>query len=680
MKKKWKRITASVLCLALVMTALAFLPACRGRNSDPGEDDTAQDDGIDYNSPKNYIVSDGNSEYRILISDEAQDAEAFAAQELQAFIQESTGANLPIITDDGVPYDEQSKLICVGDNDILRAANLDENYANVTNDSFIIKTVGNLVLIKGGSKRGTLYGAYDFLEKFVGVRFLASDCTYVPDQPAFYIHSLSIREVPAFEQRTYFMQQVMADPLFAARSRLISLYSSNISEYGGGYLQDWGGNNFHNFGELLPQSNYPDHPEWFAEYSGTGELGEEPCLTNGITDNDQLDESMEESVVKEMTKNVISWIEATPHAKYFFVGQVDSASSCRCSRCGQSALRNGGYAGTLMVFINQIARAVEEWRQANCPEREIYIATFAYRWSLQAPVTNDENGALVPVNDNVVPEDNVIIYYAASSSCFYHAISDESCSVNNAARGQLKGWSTIAKHMILYYYGVNFTWHPWYFPNIGSMQDNLRMFRDLGAIQVIDQAAPREYHFYDMLLKNYLYAKLMWDPDQNVTSLVREFNFYYFGGTKNPDGTVAKEGFGKYVDQYHDLMERHYAKLNAESPFHTDIYETDGIFTNAMYFPKGLLEQATGLIETAIAEAQADETLSDKERSDIVVRLTRVLIQPEFMILKNFTAYYDESLQTDYARQWFDHCATAGLVNISEGHTLDWYKEELGLM
>lgn len=658
----------SLLCILLALLLAFSAVSCKDGDDKPDDGDNGNVSvdvpEIDYNSEKKYIVRDGISDYKIVVGENALDAELFASQELKAFIEQSTGVKIPVITDKNLPYNEEDKLIGIGVTALLHNADLDADYADVSGDSFIIKTKGNLVLIKGGSKRGTLYGVYDFLERFVGVKFLASDSTYVPESSEVYVHDLNIKEVPAFEHRIYFQQQIRDDALFAARSRLISLYSPNISEYGGGYLNDWGSNDFHNFLVLIPYEAYSDHEDWFGD---TGE-GKVLCLTNGITENGEIDESNNDSLIKEMIRVVKEWILSMPEAKYFFIGQSDTGSTCNCSRCSSSHSRNGNASGTLMVFINCIAREIEKWRAEVCPEREIYIATFAYRWSLYSPTKLNEKGELIPVNDKVVPNDNVIVYYAASSSCFYHALDDESCSNNSAARAHLAGWTEIAKHMIIYYYGVNFSWHLWYFPNFSSMKQNLLNFRDMGAIEVIDQAAPRECHYYDPLVKTYVYSKLMWNPELDVNALIKEFNRYYFG-----------EKAGAYVDFYHDLMERHYAMLNAQRPFHTDIYEQDGIFTNPVNFPKGLLEQACRYIETAITEVNADSSLSVAEKQDLTVKLTKVLVQPQFMILKNFDSYYDSSLKSAFAKKFFDNCNLVGIVNCSEGHTMDWYKDQFDL-
>ncbi|MBQ3594490.1 MAG: hypothetical protein II981_03665, partial [Bacteroidales bacterium] len=144
------------------------------------------------------IVKNGKSDYTIVISPCANDCEKFAAEELQNYIQKATGAKLAIQTENE-SVKLGGKYISVGETELARS--LDTQNLNL--DGFCLKTQGETLLIKGERDRGTLYGAYDFLEKFLCVRFVTPEYEYVPKTEKLPLCELDIIEIPAFELRSH---------------------------------------------------------------------------------------------------------------------------------------------------------------------------------------------------------------------------------------------------------------------------------------------------------------------------------------------------------------------------------------------------------------------------------------------------------------------------------------------
>jgi len=133
------------------------------------------------------LVRDGTAQARIAVSGEVSPSARFAARELQTYIQKSTGATLPIVEslrDDGAVE------IVIGDGKISQSLGVDAK--DLGRDAFHIKTIGKRIVILGrdhptesiefrfltnvgyntsGYEHATLFGVYEFLEKFVGVRW-----------------------------------------------------------------------------------------------------------------------------------------------------------------------------------------------------------------------------------------------------------------------------------------------------------------------------------------------------------------------------------------------------------------------------------------------------------------------------------------------------------------------------
>ena len=117
----------------------------------------------------------GNSE--IVVPPKPNAAVAFAAKEVAATVSAALGADVPTVN---APTPGRTSLV-LGDCDLARKAGLDVSAFD--RDEFAILAKGNLVFVAGRdsesvafsslhgrSERATLFGAYEFLHRFVGAR------------------------------------------------------------------------------------------------------------------------------------------------------------------------------------------------------------------------------------------------------------------------------------------------------------------------------------------------------------------------------------------------------------------------------------------------------------------------------------------------------------------------------
>src|SRR4029079_18730902 len=84
--------------------------------------------------------------------------ERFAAEELQRYLAQITGATLPIVSEAGT-----APILAVGESAATQAVRGASRYPG--DDSFRIRTVGANLILKGADARGTLYAVYAFLER-----------------------------------------------------------------------------------------------------------------------------------------------------------------------------------------------------------------------------------------------------------------------------------------------------------------------------------------------------------------------------------------------------------------------------------------------------------------------------------------------------------------------------------
>lgn len=622
------------------------------------------DAGIDYTSEKKYLVQNGTAYYKIVIPTDADEATEFAGTELATFINKITGVTIEVIEESA--YNGADKVVSVGETKM--SSHIVADSVALNKDGFIIKTEGNTLYIKGAYPRATLYGVYDFAEKLLGVKFIAVDYTYIPKSQDAFTYSLDIVEKPTFAIRSYYAENVIYDGLHAARMRMIAPFDTNEVQYGGGYLTDWNVNQNHSMFEYLPPSKYAEaHPEWYKllpENKQKGQL----CLTNGITDDGKIDYTQETSVILEMLKNIKKHIKENENIRYFMLGQQDNNPFCDCERCLASYERfNGYYSGTLMVFVNLIAEEIERWANEELNGRKINIVTFAYQFTENAPTIVDGN-TVKPISEQVRPRDNVYILIAPINSCFYHPMFDESCTRNAKSRALINNWNVLTKNIMIWDYNINYVYHQWHFSNKGAIKDNLIGYEERGVHMIINQGAPRESKFYQADLDNYIFSKLQWNPHRDVNKLVEEFNYYYYGK------------YHEVADTYYNLMERHFAVLDAKKGFHTDLHDCDDGFFHAENYPIEFLEQVENLVQKAIDEVKVDTQLTEKKKQELLFRLTKIIITPQMMRLKNYS-YYFEYGQKEYAKKVVDNLEYLGAKYYAEKMTctIEEFKTLYGL-
>ena len=245
------------------------------------------------------LAKQGKSSYSILISEAASPSEQRAAGELQRFIEEMTGAHLPIITDGEEP---EGDLVLVGDSNQVRKLGLKIPFDTLGAEGFVLRTDGAHLVIAGGKPRGTMYGVYTFLER-LGCRWFTTEVSVIPKKPTLVVKPLNEWQKPTFEYREPFFTEA-ADKDWAARNRVNGSFQKLDASTGGkvSYYPF-----VHSFYTILPPKEYfQDHPEYYALVNGK-RRGDDAqlCLTNP-------------DVLRLTIQTVLKWIEPTSRGKYFF--------------------------------------------------------------------------------------------------------------------------------------------------------------------------------------------------------------------------------------------------------------------------------------------------------------------------------------------------------------------------
>ena len=162
------------------------------------------------------LISDSENQTVIVIPENACDIVRFAGTELQTFLQQSFGGTVPIVSS---PVTGKTSII-LGENDYSRKAGID--LSGLPRDGFIIEANGTHIFVVGkddrainirrsmerGSfaqhfERATLFGVYDFLERFIGVKFYfpGEIGTVIPEHKNLTIPMMTVVEMPDYQVR-----------------------------------------------------------------------------------------------------------------------------------------------------------------------------------------------------------------------------------------------------------------------------------------------------------------------------------------------------------------------------------------------------------------------------------------------------------------------------------------------
>lgn len=442
------------------------------------------------------LAEDGLSRYRIIVPAAASPHEMKASETLQNYLLQISGAALPVIrANQGTsPYE-----IVLGQNERLDALGLDLDFNALKEDGFVIRTDNLRLIIAGGNEKGTLYGVYTFLEKYLGCRMYSPKVKVIPQQKRIELGKIDDRQIPVITFRdTHY--RITWDAEYTDWHKL------DHDPDGG--RPDWG-MWVHTFNELVPPETYfQDHPEYYAQVRGK-RMPTQLCLTNT-------------KVLEITVQNLRRKIAQNPGATYWSVSQNDNRDYCTCDQCRAIDEREGSPSGSILHFVNQVADRF--------PDK--MISTLAYEYGRKAP-------------KNLRPRENVNIMLCSIEVNRDKPIAEDSTS--SSFQRDVEEWGKIAGDIIVWDYVIQFNHLISPFPNLHVLQPNIQFFAEHGVTAMFEQGN-REVGGEFAALRGYLISKLLWDPYLDVDALMNDFLNGYYGAAGKP--------IRKYIDEMREALLR----------------------------------------------------------------------------------------------------------------------------
>ena len=616
MKKKLCAILTTALAACFCLPAAACTPA--DEKGDAGIPDTDI-----------VLAQGGTTEYSVVVSADAEASETYAAELLAEQFETATGAAIEVRTDGDASLNESAKLLSVGNTSILESSGVTLEKDELNEDGFKVKRFGNTVVMGGFNGRGTIYSVQEFLKQQFGYEVYAVGEVAIDTVETSMLKDFDMTEAPAFRERA-FDGLAAYNAEYATSLRLNP--STSAAEFDYGNSRDWI-LAAHSYYQIIPRTNDPTyglpnyndpadpehyHPEWFA----TGQL----CLT---------DPDLKTTFIE----NLKSIIKQTPYGKIVSLGENDGTGYCSgrtqkeedgtvTKLCSCAEERSTyGLSGYIVRFMNEVVEEVE--KDPEIAARGLVYCMFGYTASGSIiPPVNLDTGAIV--DESCRPCDKLYVRITPLNPvCYKHAFSDPDCTYNQSIYEYFKGWKGITDNIAVWDYNTNYSAYYFFYDNFDSLQTNLKFYKDEIGVVYLNRENTTGSELRSLVdLDTYLNAKLMWDPDENVSELMDDFieNFYKAGAP--------------YMRQYINLMRANVNMMEQTKTegYHLLCYQNPGDIVQ--YWPKRILEQALGLLEQAQAAYLPLAESAPVLYETLYNRVLKESVCVRYMILSNFDTYY----------------------------------------
>jgi len=511
------------------------------------------------------ISADGVAKCQIMLATEPAPAEQTAAEELAAYLGKITGGQFSV-----TPETEASgPVIYVGPTQFSLTNGVDA--AKLGPDEWVIRTVGDDLILAGGRPRGTIYAVYRLLEETLGVHWWNPWEETVPQQATLALDNLSLAGKPVIGYRDIYMLYGNDGGRFAARNRLNRDGDARIDGKWGGGMDYGPPYHVHTFNLYLPPDTYfAEHPEWYSLIDGkrTGKHSQ-LCLTNP-------------EVRQIMAKKLREYIESSraeaekrgaPAPVVFDVSQNDWNGQCMCDNCQAIAEAEESEAGVMLDFVNYLADTIKD----DFPG--VYIDTLAYMYTQKAPKT-------------IKARDNIIIRLCDTLSNTTLPLDDPE---NEDFRKHIESWAEVCKRLRVWDYAVTYA-APGNLPapTVQTYGPDFRFYAENNVEGVFTEL---EYTITaDMRdLKVWMMMKLLEDPYRDYDELLTTFTDGFYG----PAG---------------ESVRRYLAALEESSRKHPSYVGMGPSPSSLNYLTLGFVREAHGMFDEAERAVADDQTLLRRVR------------------------------------------------------------------
>jgi len=441
------------------------------------------------------IVADGKAEATVVVPPN-DTAAAQSAALLVRYVEQSTGIKLPV-TENAPSTDASGSQLHIGPTDY--AVSLSLSPEGLDADGFVIAFPRpDRIVMAGGSPKGVEFGVYDFIERYIGVRWLMPGelGEHVPKQSEILVPRIEVRSEPRFISRTlssYYTDRGTDPWTWLQRMRM-----------------HWRVQHHHNVYNLFPASRYfESHPQFYPVIDG--ERIKPP-------DGNQAwqPEFDAEGIVETAIDRINAYFDENPAAQSYSLGTNDHHNFGRPGK-GTNSVGMPHQSDYYFTFVNAVVAGVLEKH----PDK--WFGCLAY-----GPTTDPPRE--VGVHPRMMPH---ICYDRMTWYDPHWREVDQQRTIEWQQYAPTLGWYD-------YVYGDDQYRIPRIYPHL--MAETLRFAADHGVKAYYAEAYITPA--WTEGPKFYLLMKLLWDPTLDVSEMLDEWYTLAVGEAAAP-----------YLAQYYEVWE-----------------------------------------------------------------------------------------------------------------------------
>jgi len=519
---------------------------------------------------KNVIASsmvtivDGKQPKAIIVLPSSPTGKALHTAELLAdYIRESTSVRVPVIPEGDLTEQDNRTRIWIGQSNYVSKQKI--KFSKTSADGFVITfpDVRNII-IAGTSDWGAEFGACEFLERFLGVRWLLPGPfgEYVPKHDVIKFTPREINEAPAFLSRE--LDGLRGGEMqwkWARRNRMHAQIKFH-----------------HNLFNLFPVEKYKDtHPEFYPVWEGRryipsgGDGGWNPCFSAP-------------GIIDEAILNICEFFEKNPEATSYSLGINDGRVMCQCDKC---MARVGGkknfidrpdYSDIYYEWANKVAEGVLK----KYPDK--WFGCLAYHEVAEPPATFKVHSRIIPfiTYDRMKWIDPVVEKQG-----------------KNLTERWVKQASQIGWYD--YLYGT-----PYLVPRVyfHKMAEYYRYAQQVGVRDMYAEAYPN----WGEGPKLYVALKLQWDPSVDVDMLLKD---WYVAAV----GSKAAGSLAQYYELWEDFWTNRVKSSKWFTPSGLILAFKKPDYLDLVTYED--VQKSRQLLENVVAKT---ETPEQRERANLILR------------------------------------------------------------
>ena len=585
---------------------------------------------VSVNETDRSFVKDGRSEYKVIAGEDEQTQKA--AFYLVKYIEQATGCTLEFAKPKD--YKKNGKFIVMNVPKLFEEAGLVMPEEDLGVMGYYIKSVEDNVFLTSNYETGARFAMLAFLRHVVGFKMYAIDAvTFEKDGST--LPDMEIVETPDVPY-FYRMHNSNDDP---EESYMMGFVTNGFISYGGVL--------WHNSLIYLPIEEYQkDHPKWYSTE------GNDLCYTA------RGDEKELEQMTTIIADKMLEAAELNPEGLFITCTIMDHNDVCLCNACAASAKKyNGSDAAAVVKFTNKINEKVqaELQRQADkkgIKKRPLTVMFFAYNGVTRPPVNESADGTFSPVDESVVCDENVAVFYAPISADFNHTFYEKE-NVNYYE--MMNGWGACSEEIYCWLYGTNFRYYMYPYNCWDSMYETYRFCVDMGAPFIMDQEqhnAQASTAFTD--LKDYMNSQAVFDLNKEYDAVLDDYFANYY--------LSANEPMRQYFDELRAWMR--YLEETYPAEVSGFIYTE---IAQQKFWPKNTLEHWIDLIDEAYAAAE--EYKDQKVLYDnLIKRIKKESLFPRYVLIEHYSGSYSAEVLNEMKLSFKEDAKELNFDRVSESY------------